>query len=147
MITRQAINQTTKFECGKLPSFFRDKENCFITEWTVDSNEVMINVKGFIIDLSLIEKCIKRKFKGIKITTTQEYATIHHFFEPSHFYDYINTNVKCKECGNEFMSNDFKSMDNDDDDCLVSTETGCSKCKVYDCCDVEYEKIEDIIKL
>ena len=138
--------RNTTFTCkGELPVYMKDEDSIIITEWSIGDG--VKEYKGIITDESIIEKIyndelFKENGKNITIETSQDWNTVTFPPEPKYFYKYKNTKVKCKECKHKFMSNEFKEFDWDDN--YSYTITGCPKCENWDCCNIEYEKIEDV---
>lgn len=122
-----------------LPECLVDGVNCFVEEQYFGDSP---SIKGTLLDHTVIDLLIKEKVSGVEAIVKNNLQTIHHLPEEPYFYKYVNTKVKCKECGHAFMSGEFLSLDNGDDESFAFTYTGCPKCKAYDCCNVEYEKIE-----
>lgn len=139
--------RNTTFKCkGELPSYMKDEKTIIITSWLIDKE--IKEYEGVIIDEDIIEKVYKeiskKNGKNLTIEITQDWSTLTFPPECRYFYKYKNTKVKCKECGNRFMSNDFKEIELDCGDDYSYTDTGCPNCENWDCCEVEYEKIEDV---
>lgn len=140
--------RNTTFTCkGKLPGYLKDKDNIVITGWSI--RDGIKEYEGIITDESIIEKIYDNEYykengKNISIETTQDWHTVTFPPEPEYFYKYKDTKVKCKECKHEFMSDEFKEFEIDWDDNYSHTITGCPKCENWDCCDINYEKIEDV---
>jgi hypothetical protein len=150
--SEQTIIQRTptirfSFNGLKLPECLKDNENCFITEKNMDIASKQVHIEG-ILKYPLHSDLLEQLW-GVDIIISQENNStiITHFPEPDYFYKYEIIEVKCNNCKQKFKSNEFQSLDNDNDDCFASTETGCPKCGEWDCCSVKYEKIEDALKI
>lgn len=66
---------------------------------------------------------------------------------PEWFYKFIPAKVTCRDCGAEFMDTELKSdwaVDGDGDDYEINRI--CPKCGESDCCELEFERIEDVVK-
>lgn len=65
-------------------------------------------------------------------------------------YEYEPVKVKCGNCRAEFLNTELKEDYNDsvDVDSYVDAYVSnvCPKCNAWECCQLEYEKIEDIVK-
>lgn len=128
---------TIYFNCvGKLPLFFKDGENCRITEIDNDKHS------GIILDPALLDKCINEEVKGIKISMDRNVQEINHFPISAYNYKYINTKLRCKYCKKLIMSNDLK-CDGEDDG---YNEKICPECGAWECVDIQYENIHDALE-
>jgi len=58
-----------------------------------------------------------------------------------YFYDYVPTQVKCEECGREFMHTELISDSVDFNEGCAFTETKCPHCGEWDCCEVTKEAL------
>lgn len=56
-------------------------------------------------------------------------------------FSYLPTNIRCESCGAEFEHTELLS----DEEWETYTNTKCPKCGDWRCCNIEYEKIEDVI--
>jgi len=146
-VTKMFGAREIDFECDKLPDILIDEKNCFISTYKVSNKGVKSDITGYLDNDDLIEELLTNKrYKDCNITINvhNNIETINHFPIPKYSFKYTPLKVKCNECGHEFMSNEFLSMSNDDDDEYRSTVTGCPKCNEYDCCDVRYQNIKEI---
>lgn len=64
--------------------------------------------------------------------------------ERKYFFAYLPTPVKCEDCGAEFDYKELQNFEVDYGDDYSTTNTGCPKCLAWDCCNLRYEKIEDL---
>ena len=89
-----------------------------------------------------------RSHVHLSIDRRQDISTLYSLSgEPSHFYKYENTNVKCESCGEIFGNNLLEEDgDEDADGNYYHSETICPKCHCWNCCEVKYEKLDDIPK-
>lgn len=63
--------------------------------------------------------------------------------EPRYLFAYIPTLIKCEVCNEEFYHTKLKHDCYDWERC---SDTICPKCHDWDCCDLEFEDIDSIIK-
>lgn len=79
---------------------------------------------------------------------TQQVSTLYTLSgEPSHFFKYEDTEIQCGRCHNVFDSDLLESdSDEDADGNYYHSETICPKCHAWHCCEVQYEKLDDIPK-
>jgi hypothetical protein len=129
-------NIESTFIAKKLPFFFIDGENCIITEIGEGC------VKGIIIDEDLINKCIKNKPPDVSIDVKYERETIKHLPEQEYFWKYESVDVECTNCKSVF---DHELLEFEEYYGNFSPFI-CPHCEAWDCCEVEYEKIEDALK-
>ncbi len=64
--------------------------------------------------------------------------------EPKYFFTYLPTPVKCDDCGAEFPYTELLALEFDGED-YEYTNTGCPKCGYWNCCGIEFQKIEDFL--
>lgn len=87
-----------------------------------------------------------------KLSLSQPVQTIHTLSpEPDWLYKYEDPEVECKECGNKFKHSELKDesheyIDEDGFDNWGEIKNVCPICDTQECCDVKFEKIEDIIR-
>lgn len=62
---------------------------------------------------------------------------------PTWSYSYVPTEVQCRECGAKFPHTELDEDDFGGDNLIKHI---CPKCGEGDCCDIEYEKIDDALK-
>lgn len=60
--------------------------------------------------------------------------------QPEWLYEYLPTEVECNYCGATFDHSELQS-----DSCDYS-ERICPECGSWDCCDIEFESIDDIMQ-
>jgi 5-methylcytosine-specific restriction endonuclease McrA len=131
------------FSVYKLPEYFKDGENCIITEWSVIKVKLR-DLKGVITSDDLIQKCIKEKH-NISISVDFENKYIDHFPIPEYYYDYENTRVTCNNCGKQIFTKDLESHDFWDGEAEYYSHEICPECGSLDCCNLVYESIEDAL--
>jgi predicted RNA-binding Zn-ribbon protein involved in translation (DUF1610 family) len=142
--TRINMGQTISFKAETLPDDFIDGKNCAIFEWE-ENDGVKTNIVGEIFDPMLLDKCVNERCKGISINIKSKNTSFNHAPIPAYSFDYENTKIKCNECGEEIMTDDLKSEESSDGE--YYSDRICPKCGMFDCCDLEYEKIGDVLKL
>jgi len=64
--------------------------------------------------------------------------------EPDYFYKYNPVDVTCNFCGAIFSSNALQSDELYNGDGETYSDTVCPECGAFDCCDVEYERINAV---
>lgn len=112
-------------------------------------------------ETTIIQGPIEFKHRGETITLKQaqelaanggelrveRYITEFRYFpEDDYFYEYEKIKVRCNNCSGEFFSNELQSDEDwDGENEIYSTEV-CPLCGEFDCCVIEYEKIEDALK-
>jgi hypothetical protein len=93
----------------------------------------------------LLKLCAKYAIKpeNVKIDITNTFDEINTLTpEGSHFFNYKNTKVKCIFCKSKFSYLELEdSLDYDHPVTNI-----CPKCKEPFCCDIEYEKLKDVLK-
>lgn len=142
--THIRMGKTISFKAKTLPDDFIDGKNCAIFEWE-EIDGIKTNIEGEIFDEHLVDKCVNERRKGISINIEVNNTAINHFPIPAYSFKYENTKIKCNECGEEIMTNDLKSDESGDGE--YYSDRICPKCGMFDCCDLEYEKIGDALKL
>jgi len=129
----------------KLIEELEKKKLCYIREITYpsidDNSDNIFKCNGLIFYDSIDFDNIK----CINITTHLNYVTLQHLPVDKYSYQYEDINIICSECGGKFKSNDLLSLDNDNDEFFVFTETGCPICGEWFCCEIEYETIENAL--
>ena len=63
--------------------------------------------------------------------------------EPKYLFDYISTKVQCIDCKKEFFHTKLKSDEFGFDS---YSNTICPECGCFDCCRLDFETIDSIIK-
>ena len=83
-----------------------------------------------------------------RIVGHQEYEEFRNMSPaPKWLYSYIPTQVKCDKCGAEFPDIELESDSCDDaEGNYTPINNICPKCGKYDCCEIEYERIEDVVQ-
>jgi len=145
------------FSCiNKLPDLLIEGENCFITEYSIDSNnnKIISGVLNGEVTIDFIDECKKNdsvKETKFELELHQESRRIEHFPIPEYSFEYCNVLIKCNNCNNEFYINDLTSDFYFEGGCeccgnSVYNYKVCPRCDGWDCCELEYEEIEDAIK-
>jgi len=128
------------FKTTLLPEYFIDGENCIITEYEVE-NAVKTNYSGLITSNELMKRMAKEKPDDMIIEVSNDVQRIDHQPIPKYSYEYENIKVRCASCGKKMYSDELESDCYDDG----YSDTICPKCGAWDCCELEYEKIDDVI--
>jgi hypothetical protein len=143
-------NQTT-VPRGKIVSFkskflfedFIDGENCVIISWKEKEGE-MVDIEGHIHSEELLEKCMKEKRENIEINIQYLNTHFNHLPVPTYSFEYENTKVTCDNCKEEITIKDLEYAESPDGEYI--SERVCPRCGTVDCCELEFEKIEDAIE-
>ena len=76
--------------------------------------------------------------EGRVVSVKQDVQYLHRLTpESKFFYEYVPTEVKCEECGAQFLYTELKESEEWD----VFLENVCPKCGTADCCELEFEKL------
>jgi hypothetical protein len=134
---------TIRFTGSKLPSCLVEGVNCFITEWVSDQNGTEINgvINGSLTEEQIL--IIKKETPDFYIEFEREVITYNHLPEPDYFYGYCKTKVKCNYCGRIFK---YDRLNNHHWDGETFLDHYCPYCEEPECCEIEYEDIEDALK-
>ena len=128
---------------GEVSEFLKDRENCLIQEKYYENGK-MVSYEGILLD-----RCVLGILRDNKVAFSYKenikLNVINHMPIRAYNFKYEIVDVICKECGHIFKSNCFVELDNDLDEYFESTQTGCPKCGAFDCCEIEYEKIDDVL--
>lgn len=90
---------------------------------------------------------IENSLKDGKVVKLAQDCNPIHLLSPlsKYLYNYEPTNVKCEDCGEQF---DYKELRYDEfyDDDYGSrwSDKICPKCWFWDCCELEFEKIDKV---
>jgi hypothetical protein len=137
--------QKVSFICkGCLPSQFTP-DNVEFTSIYEDPGHhegLITNIDS--IDVIALEKEVKEKNIKIAITVERETIETTSLDNPKWYFEYVPTFVICGECGSMFSHEYLKSDDSDCGDNYSSCV--CPVCGEWDCCEVEYEDIQDAFK-
>lgn len=57
---------------------------------------------------------------------------------PTFLFDYVPAQVTCEDCGASFLHTELEA---DSVDCDAYSTAVCPRCKTWDCCEIEYEKL------
>lgn len=97
-------------------------------------------------DNLVLEKLLKKhKMDAVHIMYNREYEEVKSMMcEPEYLYHYGNQMVQCYDCKAKFHYDDLLDEYGDSPDDWHYTNV-CPKCGCPDCCDVEFQKIEDVI--
>jgi len=102
-----------------------------------------------IVELSDIKKIKKLCEKtGFILTYEMEnnFIDVTHLPEPDYFYKHSGMKIQCEYCKAEFDASELESDCSDCIDFHISSDTICPKCKKWDCCEIECQTIESLIK-
>jgi hypothetical protein len=140
---------TMAFECNTLPDFLIEGKDVIIEEWCNNPEKYIGRFIGQV-SSELIEKLKTwgNNVRTFKMSASRNILAIPHLPEPSYFYNYLNTKVKCETCGKAFMSDKFlyaDNMDNDEERNCGFSDKVCPYCGKWNCCDIEYESIENAL--
>lgn len=87
--------------------------------------------------------------KGVSLSMDRNVTVCDHSPEPDYFYEYEPAMIECMHCGHEFNHNELSSdsflVGDDFDEIFV--QDICPNCNAGDCCEYEYEKIEDVLAM
>ena len=84
------------------------------------------------------QRCVTHDDGGNVVSISQPMVRLHSLTpDPSHFFDYVPTSVRCEDCQAEFAHTELLS-DGDDD---RYSDTVCPKCGSWGCCEVEFERL------
>jgi hypothetical protein len=98
--------------------------------------------KSDIVD-RLLELGVKQK--DIEYTIKNDTQTIFHAPEREYFFEYLDTKVKCEECGEKFKHTELDFDEMWDEEGESYCDTVCPKCRAWYCCDLRYEKVEEAL--
>lgn len=144
-VTSFLTGRTIKFSCHKLPECFIDGDNCFISSYEIDiSDGSKMDFQGVIINNELLDKVVNDRIKGVKINVEFGTQRMNHLPTPKYSFKYLNTEIKCSNCGEIIMSDDLLNETSDYGD--YRSNNVCPKCGEFDCCDIEYENNENLNK-
>lgn len=144
-ITKLPGKKNIYFECNYLPDFLENNKACFIEDYSFNQLGEINYVKGEIFTDELLQKCLKDK--NIQIDIEQSYITYEHLPIPLYSFDYKNTKLRCYYCKKYIMLNDLKSDEIWDGQNEYYSDKICPKCGQFDCVDLEYEKIENVLEM
>ncbi len=135
-----------RFSTKKLPDDFIDGENCYVVREETMIGDGSIRIEGIITDKELIDNILQNKRKDIELIMKREIIEVRHLPEPPYFYDYENITLKCDSCNREFDSIDIKSEEVWDGENEFYSDRVCPYCNSFDCCEIDYETIEEALK-
>lgn len=135
------------FSAVNLPEEVIEENKMIVTGFTI-TPEGNKKIEGYINGPADIESLKKyMETNGLSLHFERDIETYYHEPEPEYFYEYENIEIKCKVCKNKFTLYELES------DCIISedgdkicSDTVCPICGSFNCCDIEYEKIEDALK-
>jgi DNA-directed RNA polymerase subunit RPC12/RpoP len=125
---------------GEILSILKDAENCYITNIDYDFNNNIKNYTAILFDDSLVDALFGKK--NIQLKAKANYISINHFPIPLYIYGYEDAEVTCYDCGKSFNHKELKNIN--DDECY--NDKVCPYCSVWDCCEIEYETIENALR-
>jgi len=144
------------FSCDVLPEFMRNfpEQDLIVTEHSL--KDEFTNCRGLIFSDKTAYEIIKNSKEispryGLTLEMHQNYNDV--FWEtpnPEYLYKYRKIKVKCNECKETFYNTELEYGEIDECSCCGNgysySNTKCPKCGEWDCCELEYEKIEDALK-
>jgi len=127
-----------------LKEFEKDK-TCVITEITYfESNDKIIKCNGILYNPNKISEF--KSIEYVNIEYNKNYVILNHFPIPKYSFKYIDSEVGCSECGSKFNFSELEAEEYDfDGEDYYDTTTKCPKCNTWDCCEIEYETIENAL--
>ena len=141
--TKIMTGRIVKFKAQYLPDYFINEKNCIILSWQ-EKDGTIYNIEGEIFSDELIERIFNENPKGIEVEIKNNSTTVNHAPIPKYSFTYKNTKVVCCECGEKIMTDDLQSDESSDGE--YYSDKICPKCGAFDCCLIEYEKINDVVK-
>lgn len=143
--TRIALGSecTLQIKNHLIPGFLVDGENdCFLQKWN-DVESIFKIYNRDIVD-KLVELGIKNKYSKelFYINIEHKNQVFNHFPESKYFYYYENTLVECDNCHQKIAIKNVIEEYGDEGEHYFQ----CPICKEIDTFEIEYEKIEDVIK-
>lgn len=113
----------------------------------IDKSSIKSNPEGGKTDFIIPGACytdengnMSRSFQRVQTLTP----------EPYWFYDYEEVEVECYFCNTKFYSKELNSewveWFSEDGEEATFVENMCPNCKTGDCCEIEYEKIDKVLK-
>ena len=134
---------------GIIPNFINNSDKFFITDESLITTDEHFGLefKG-IVTRELSENELKLcEFNDIELIFSRE--TIETTTPPreKYLYNYKNKEIQCKECGSKFDHSYLKTELETDD--FVSYNVLCTVCPIcgeWNCCNIEYESIDDALK-
>jgi hypothetical protein len=121
-----------------LPDYCIEDKNIVIAGWDYTDP---VQVKGYIIDESLLNILIEKKPVNFSISIKRDLIDVTCFSTEAYLYTYIHKKVKCNTCKKSFMSNELQYDSDEIDDVCTNTDSKCPKCGKWDCCNIKYENI------
>ncbi len=131
------VNITFEYE-GEVPDYLIDGENFFMESWTEGPEGKRFT--GVLKDHSLQDKLIADK--NGSVTVNSERNVIHHMPEPSHHFNYEDTNVQCGQCEATF---DFNKLESDENELGGYSATVCPECEAWHCCELDVEQLDEAL--
>jgi hypothetical protein len=107
--------------------------------------EIIEEISARILDRSFLND-IEKYTKMYVIEQHRDIIQYSHPPEPEFFYNYEAVDITCSSCGATFPSNELQSDEIYDGETEHYSTEVCPKCGAFDCCDVEYEKINDALQ-
>lgn len=94
--------------------------------------------------LGPLETIVENTEDGFVIKQSQPYEKLYTLSPaPKYLFEYNPTLVKCESCNIWFEHTKLKSDSNEDSDYnYYFSDTVCPYCGEWDCCQIEYEKIQ-----
>ena len=117
-------------------------KNAFITTLQVRAS----SSTGILVSTRFEDLEILKAVEGFKILSVDYYIPTRTMWsmtpEPEFLFEYENTNITCYLCRESFSWRDLDSDYHGND---VWNDTICPKCGTWDCCELKFEKLEDIV--
>ena len=117
--------------------------------WLITRLDQRVEYEKHIISKFEVSKLLKNKeFSDFPIVTEidikRNIEPIYSMYsEPKYLFDYMPTRVQCSECNEKFYHTELESDEMNWD---YYSNTVCPKCGCFDCCQLEFEDINSIIK-
>jgi len=94
---------------------------------------------------------IKKNLSAMGISSetsmTQHHEVIRHHPLPNWLFEYEKTEVQCEHCEKCFSYTQLGSDCYYDDQGEIYDDSICPKCGAWYCCDVEFQRVEDVLHL
>jgi len=133
-----------RFKAKTLPEYMIEGKNCLVTEYDV-MNGKRINVKGFIIDPHIIDEFCNDD-RCMSIVSERKVHRINHSLIPEYSYMYENIEIECCHCNSTIMTDDLETTCGYVDGLEIYEDRCCPECGESNCCELEYEKINNAIE-
>jgi len=139
-------NYTVEFTCkGKIPKKLQRFFNVYSVAWSSDGEEEISTgtISGNPNYKYIVDAC-KQEKADITIHVTREMIDVTSINSPPEYlYEYEVVPLECEECSAIFSSDLLESDSEEIGEFYVSSDKICPHCKVWDCCQVEWETVEE----